>query len=547
MVQLGEYEISGTNVKNAVLGLIGIYMLQATVRFCAELIYWRRKFRSDPDLPQPPHHWLFGHLLVMAEVAYSLPLDVHPHVQLPFLFEKYGLKDKGVVYLDLWPVGEPMAVIMDPNLAYQVTQGTPLPKAEKTLDVVLMPLTGANNMISVSGNAWKFWRTVFNPGFALQHLMTLVPGIVKDCEVFCKVMEKHAASGKIVNLEKATTCLTIDIIGRVVCDEELDTQHKPHDLVEAFKSQISWLPPPNEYNPWKRWHPLRPFMFWWNQRTMRGIIGGMLDKRFSTRDPTRNSGKRHKPIIDLALETYFQEKGGKIDHMDEEFRTMAITQMLVFVFAGHDTTSSTICYIFHKLSKYPEKMARARKELDDIFGPNLDNAARMIEKEPSLINKMEYCTAIIREILRMYPPASSVRGGQKGFYMKDQKTGQLYPTEDMVVWVASLPVHVNDNYWKDPREFRPERWLEGETTKEAWRPFERGPRSCIGQELAMLETKVIMALTLRRFDIEAQKQRPPANGKNEVCGEHVYQVLAGSAKPKGGMPSIVKMAPPRII
>ncbi|KAF3936017.1 hypothetical protein ABW19_dt0203144 [Dactylella cylindrospora] len=298
-----------------------------------------------------------------------------------------------------------------------------------------------------------------------------------------------------------------------------------------------------EYNPFRKWNPFRPFVFWWNQRTMRNIIGGMLDKRFLQRDPMLKNGNRSKPIIDLALETYFRERGGNIQKMDSEFRETAIDQMLLFIFAGHDTTSSTICYVFHQLAKYPEKMARARKELDDIFGPNLDDAANLIIENPQLLNKMEYCTAIIKEILRILPPASSVRSGEKGFYIKDPETGQLYPTEDLLVWVAAFAVHHNDRFWPDAAEFRPERWVEQDAASGTWRPFEKGPRSCIGQELAMIETKAIMALSLRKFDIEAQKQPPPANGVNEAHGQYVYQVLAGSAKPKGGMPSIVRMAP----
>ncbi|EWC44990.1 hypothetical protein DRE_01049 [Drechslerella stenobrocha 248] len=543
MVEIGPYSVSETQIKYTLWGVAGVYVVGKVAGFITTLAAARRKYRIDPELPQPPHSWFLGHLLVMAGVAQRLPLDVHPHVMIPFITEKYGLKDKGICYLDLWPVGPPMMVVTDPNMAHQVTQAHVLDKAEGELDNILLPLSGPGNLVSISGPTWKFWRTVFNPGFAAGHLMTLVPEIVDDCETFCEVMKGYAESGKVVNLEKATTCLTVDIIGRVVCDEAFDTQHKPHPLVEAFKSQIAWLRPSHTYNPWHIWHPYRPLMQWWNSRNMRGVVGGMLDKRFLSRDPALNSGKRNKPIIDLALETYLKEKGGNSDKMDAEFRSMAITQMLVFLFAGHDTTSSTICYIFHKLAEKPEQMARARKELDEIFGTDPDNAGRMLKENPQLMNKMEYCTAVIREVLRMYPPGSTVRQGEKGFYVKDPKTGQLYPTDGFLVWVVSVAVQLDDKYWKDPREFRPERWLEPDVPREAWRPFERGPRNCIGQELALIETKVIMAVALRRFDIEAQRQPPPANGVNDVLGDHVYQVLAGTAKPKGGMPAIIKMAP----
>ena len=110
---------------------------------------------------------------------------------------------------------------------------------------------------------------------------------------------------------------------------------------------------------------------------------------------------------------------------------------MIFVFAGHDTTSSTICYIFHKLSYFPEKMVRARQELDEIFGTNLDDAPKMLAENPHLMNKMEYCTAIIREVLRMYPPASSVRAGVKGYI---NSLAFLRTNQKVLIWMSNVQI-----------------------------------------------------------------------------------------------------------
>lgn len=115
-------------------------------------------------------------------------------------------------------------------------------------------------------------------------------------------------------------------------------------------------------------------------------------------------------------------------------------------------------------------------------------------------------------------------------------------------------MHRRPDLWVEGDKFMPERWLakEGDPLapiKGAWRPFEFGPRNCIGQELAILEMKVVMALTIRSFDTQAvYKERDIAEGKREVGditrpgsvnvveGDRAYQVLLGSAKPAGGMP-----------
>lgn len=115
------------------------------------------------------------------------------------------------------------------------------------------------------------------------------------------------------------------------------------------------------------------------------------------------------------------------------------------------------------------------------------------------------------------------------------------------------------DYWEDPSKFIPERWLvkDGDPlapVKGTWRPFEHGPRNCIGQELAIIEIKVIMALTLRSFDVYSvyeELNESPKTGNsseltssNSVEGDMAYQVLLGTAKPVKGMPARVKRRVP---
>ncbi|KAI7514123.1 hypothetical protein KC331_g22556, partial [Hortaea werneckii] len=120
--------------------------------------------------------------------------------------------------------------------------------------------------------------------------------------------------------------------------------------------------------------------------------------------------------------------------LDKEFKQAAINNMKTFIFAGHDTTSSTIVYAFYYLSKDPEALAKIRKEHDDVFGTDPEAAAEQLKQDPRLLNKLEYTLAVTREVLRLQPPASTVRVGQKGFFLTDPKTGERLPTEHMMLW-----------------------------------------------------------------------------------------------------------------
>ncbi|KAK4695417.1 hypothetical protein P7C71_g2337, partial [Lecanoromycetidae sp. Uapishka_2] len=192
-------------------------------------------------------------------------------------------------------------------------------------------------------------------------------------------------------------------------------------------------------------------------------------------------------------------------------------------------------------------MRKVRAEYDDVFGVNVQQTAQRIKDDPYLLNKLPYSVAIIKEILRLYPPASSVRQGVPGFFLHHD--GKQYPTEGFMVWPVSHALHRSPDYWPEPDEFIPERWLakEGDPlfpVKGAWRPFEFGPRTCIGVELAMIETKVIMVLMLRQFDTqvayeEIDKRNRRVGLTKTPEGERAYQVLIATAKPVDGMPARV--------
>lgn len=92
--------------------------------------------------------------------------------------------------------------------------------------------------------------------------------------------------------------------------------------------------------------------------------------------------------------------------------------------------------------------------------------------------------------------------------LRDHKSGRVYPTDGCALVSGVLNLHIHPDLWPRPTEFLPERWVVGEddplypATKYAWRPFEWGPMSCIGQELAVLELKMALLFTVRELEFE---------------------------------------------
>jgi cytochrome P450 len=207
--------------------------------------------------------------------------------------------------------------------------------------------------------------------------------------------------------------LTIDIICKLVLDLDLSSQTQSNELVSAFNSQVRWQSLGVQFQPSELWDIRRPIMQAYNNWRMNRYLGKRLDERFASRE----SRGKTKHVIDLALEAYLKEvKGGsgdttQVTKLDPEFRIAAVSNMRTFVFAGHDTTSSTICYAYYYLSKDPEVLARIRQEHDDVFGTDRDAAVSRLLEDPHLMNKLDYTLAVIREVLRIQPPASTIRAG----------------------------------------------------------------------------------------------------------------------------------------
>jgi cytochrome P450 len=328
----------------------------------------------------------------------------------------------------------------------------------------------------------------------------------------------------------------------------LGSQKGWNPLADALLSQVRWHQSTEEMNPLRRWHPLRPLVEWYNGRQMDRYIGKELDDRWAAyKADGGDKTKYGNSVIDLALQDYMMEEGTKnpSDRLDPEFRSVATSQIRMFLFAGHDTTSSTLCYCFHLLSANPDSLTRIRSEHNSIFGPDLSRLPHLLSTQPHLLNQLPYTMAVLKETERLFPGASAIRSGVPGVDLVDED-GSRYPTEGKNIWILHQPLQRNPKYWIRPLEFLPNRWLVGPedplypAVKGAWRPFEFGPRNCIGQGLVQLELKIVLALVIREFDVQGAyaewDERWGTSDRRTVDGERAYQIEKGGAHPADMFP-----------
>jgi len=183
----------------------------------------------------------------------------------------------------------------------------------------------------------------------------------------------------------------------------------------------------------------------------------------------------------------------KSDFSDEEL----VEQVLTFLGAGHETTSVVSTWILMCLSQYPEIQEKLRQEIISNFG----NASQE-QFTYTAVNNLEYLDAVVKEVLRLYPPVpSSSRECAKDWILP---SGQLIPRGTNIVILPYFMHYRKDIWGQDAESFRPERWLEKDWSKvenfnTIYMPFMAGPHSCIGNKLALVEVKLIIINLLKEF------------------------------------------------
>ena len=162
-------------------------------------------------------------------------------------------------------------------------------------------------------------------------------------------------------------------------------------------------------------------------------------------------------------------------------------ELIIFMVAGSDTSSTTLAWFIHYMSKHPRVQQKIKAELSDIY-----DGKRLLS--PDRLESLVYLDAVIKEVLRISPPFD---GTFRTLTIDDclpQSGAQLYKGDQ--VYISFNNLSRDPQHWSiDPDLFYPERFFEGDKSHHlyAWIPFGSGHRQCMGQYLALFQLKVIIA------------------------------------------------------
>lgn len=483
----------------------------------------------------------------MGEILALLPKDCHVQVAATTMSHMYKLP--GIFYLDLWPVAPSICVVTDPDVALHMTvqrNHEKHPEEQKAVD----PMIGKGNIVTSEGPRWKKMHKMLAPAFAITHVTNMRPMVSGAVMEFRAILNKLAESGEDFEFEKYMERLTLDVIGTATFGHSLGAQAMGHgssvmrhweDMTRAhMQVREAWaIDFVRSYFAIRRREAAKC--------KLDAVLTELVQKRFDNIRENDVSLEKRKGsiIIDLILREYLQEMPEKRQKgLDAEFLEDILTQVRTLVVAGAGTTTDTVCFTFMLLSTHPEIVQKLREEHDRVFAPNIDASYDILCSEPIKLNNLVYTTHVVKEAMRLYPVGCTARREHAdGFLPYD---GRKYPTNGFLILPMQHTMHMNPEIFPDPKAFDPDRFTREDFPRHAWRPFERGPRACLGQSLAMDEMKTILLLTIRDFDFTCVGLKPnktprvPWTDLDLTFGDRAFQEFVFEAKPRDGMRMSVK-------
>lgn len=371
-------------------------------------------------------------------------------------------------------------LVNDPALVNRIlTDHDTFPKNDLFVEA-LEDLVG-NSMFVTSGDTWRRQRKMVDPAFSHMRINRAFDFMAAAVDDYERRLDGQAATGERFSLDAAMSHLTADVITRTIFSVPLEgqTSHEVFEDFMRFERQVGsidikrllWDKP---WSPTTQPEPVRRAC-----ARIRLHLGEMLDARL-----------QHPEYDDIAgaiLEARDSETGEPFS------RDGLIDQLGVFFLAGHETTASSLTWAFFILSQRPEVVARIREEVDAVVGDG-----------PVLLEhtkRLPYVRNFFREVLRLYPPITflpRVAG-------KDTEIAGRRVKRGTMLMIAPWSIHRHEQLWVHPDRFDPDRFLperERQQVPGSYLPFGAGPRICVGAAFATIETALILARLVRRFDFE---------------------------------------------
>ncbi|XP_015591510.1 cytochrome P450 9e2-like [Cephus cinctus] len=452
------------------------------VQIYRQYTYWKR--RGIPYLEVIP--------LIGNQAPVLLKLKTLP----AFIMDMYN-RYPDARFFGLMDFNKPVILIRDPKLVLDigVKNFENFPNHRSFIDEKMDKLF-AKNIFFLRDERWKEMRATLSPSFTASKMKFMFELISKTSKDFVTYLLEHPEETKSIETKDAFTRYTTDVIATAAFGISVNSMRdKDNDFYVNGKDIISFE---------QIWKIIKVVLFCTCPSIMR-----LTRQSFISRDKTTF----FRTIIQDAIKVR-EEKGivrPDMIHLlmqarDNERVTLStddiVAQAFIFFVAGFDTSSTLMCYMLHELVLNPDVQQKLREEVDQVTSGADD------EVTYEMLQKMKYMDMVISETLRKHPPVSFIdRVCVKSFKLPQSMPGYNDVTveKDSSMWFPVRALHYDPQYFPDPYKFDPERFNDENKNKIVpctYLPFGLGPRKCIGNRFALMETKIIMTHLIQNFVFE---------------------------------------------
>jgi cytochrome P450 len=397
--------------------------------------------------------------------------------ELPWFFKQCAEKIGPVFRLNLPFIKGPMLVAVgDLETAKEILQD---PKTLKPPEpyASIGSIAGGPNIVTSEGHHWKFSRKGVEPVFGKKHINRMHQ-VCKDRteEWIQRKLEPTIEADEPFDLSKELVYLTMSIICKAAFDYKIK-EKEAETLVEEFDIVMKEFAFNQVNNPLRAtFGLLLPSVR--RARLARTRVQAMAKKILeSYRKKPRHLRSQEETIISCIDKNKSYE--------DDSHR---IADIVMFLFAGHDTTAYSLAWTLLELARHPDELERLRKALKGTD----DFLAHEILKD------------VVREGMRLRPvlPGVGVRTTGRNFYLNDKTL--VIPKGSQVIFPTMV---LTRHDVEDAEEFRPSRWREH--PDKSFLLFSSGRRNCAGQSLALAEITWVLSRLCAEYDFDVVDEGRP--------------------------------------
>ncbi|HEY0392598.1 MAG TPA: cytochrome P450 [Solirubrobacterales bacterium] len=344
----------------------------------------------------------------------------------------------------------------------------------------LIPLLG-DGLLTIDDAYHDRAREIMMPAFHREQVAASVAAMVAEATPAIERLRP----GQVVDIYEWMRGLAMRIAMRALLGLDPDEAGKGAVAAEHFERALSYygtdfhvrlLRGPG--SPWSKMTSSRA--------VLDEIVYGEIAQRRGKPDPEK--------MDILSLLVGVRDEAGE-GFTDKEVRDQVMTLM----FAGHDTSTSTLTFMMHELARHPDVVAKLCEEQDRVLGgeaPDIDRLER----------EMPYLDMVLDEVLRLYPPAwIGPRRAVRDFEFDGHRVAR-----GAYVNYCSWASHRLPEVFPEPEAFIPERFSrerKAALPRGAYVPFGGGRRICIGKRFGQIEVKLVATMLLQRLRLDAMPGR----------------------------------------